>query len=63
MKGVFPWLVPWACSADTRDFCFALAALVGQVQNIFFLTGHYFKSFGPIAKQAGQAAFAGSPAS
>jgi hypothetical protein len=29
MKGVIPMLVPWACSAGTRDFCSALAALVG----------------------------------
>jgi hypothetical protein len=37
MKGVIPFrLVPWASSAGTRDFCSALAALVGQGQNIFF---------------------------
>ncbi len=35
-----------------------LAALVGPVQNIFFITAHYFNSFVPIAqqRQAGQAA-------
>ncbi len=32
---VLPWLVRWACCAGTRDFCPALAALVGPVQNIF----------------------------
>jgi hypothetical protein len=48
-------LVRWARSAGTRDFCPALAALVGQVQNNFFLTVHYFTSFVPIALQAGQA--------
>ncbi len=31
------WLVCWACSADTKDFCSALSALVGLVQNIFSL--------------------------
>jgi hypothetical protein len=41
---------------STRDFCPALAALVGPVQNIFFLTVHYFNSFVPITQQAGQAA-------
>ncbi len=35
MKVVHPWLVRWSCPAGTRDFCPALAALVGQVQNIF----------------------------
>ncbi len=55
MKGVLSWLAPWACRAGTRDFCPALAAPVGPVQNIFFLTVHYFNSFIPIAQQAGQA--------
>jgi hypothetical protein len=32
-----------------------LAALVGLVQNIFFLTVQYFNSFVPIAQQARQA--------
>jgi hypothetical protein len=36
-----------------------LAALVGPVHNIFFLTIHYFDSFAPIAQQAGQAAVQG----
>jgi hypothetical protein len=31
MKEVLSWLV---CFAGTRDFCFALAALVGPAQNI-----------------------------
>jgi hypothetical protein len=26
---VLPWLVRWVCGACTRDFCTALAALVG----------------------------------
>ncbi len=41
------------------DFCSALAALVGPVQNIFFLTLHYFHSFLPMVQQAGQAAVLG----
>ncbi len=44
-----------ACRAGTRDFGPALAALVGPVQNIFFLTEHYFTSFVPIIQHAGQA--------
>jgi hypothetical protein len=42
-----------------RDFFSALAALVGQVQNIFFLTIQYFNSFDPIGHQAGKAAVLG----
>ncbi len=53
MKGALPWLVSWACRAGTRDFCSTLAALVGPVQNIFFLTVHFFNSFVTIAQQAG----------
>ncbi len=59
LKRVLPWVVHWACRAVTRDFCSALAVLVGPVQNIFFLTVHYFNSFVPIAQQAGQAAVLG----
>ncbi len=59
MKGVFPWLVRWACRAGTRDFCSALAALVSPVQNIFFLAVHYFNFFVLIAQQARQAAVLG----
>jgi hypothetical protein len=33
------------------DFCSALAALVGSLQNKFFLTVNYFNSFVPIAKR------------
>jgi hypothetical protein len=55
MKGVLPWLVHWTCRAVTRDFYPALAALVGPVQNIFFITVHYFYSFVPIVQQSMQA--------
>ncbi len=51
-KGPFLGLLGLSCS--TRDFCSALAALVGPVQNNFFLTVHYFNSFVPIGQQAGQ---------
>ncbi len=41
MKGVFPWLVRWACHDGARVFCSAFSAQVGPVQNIIFLTVHY----------------------
>ncbi len=59
MKRALSWLVCWACADGTRDFCSALAALVGPVQNIFFLTVHYFNSFVFIPQQAGQSAVLG----
>ncbi len=62
MKGVLPWVVRWACSAGTRNFCSALPALVSPAQNIFFLTEHYFNSFVPIPppkKKAGGAVVLG----
>ncbi len=54
IKRVLPWLVPRARRVGTRDFCTAVAALVGPVENIFFLSVrvHYFTSFVPIAQQA-----------
>jgi hypothetical protein len=57
MKGVLSWLVRWACRAGTIGFC--SAALVGPVQNFYFLTVHYFNAFVPIVRQAGQAAMLG----
>ncbi len=36
------WLVRWACRTSTRDFYPAVDARVSLVQNIFFLTAHYF---------------------
>jgi hypothetical protein len=59
MKGVLSWLVRWACRAGTRDFCSALAALFGPVQNVFFLIVHYLNSFVLAAQQAGQAVVLG----
>jgi hypothetical protein len=56
VKGFLPCLVRWDCHAD---FCSALAALVGPVQNIIFLAVHYFNAFAPIIQQAGQAAVLG----
>jgi hypothetical protein len=52
-EGDLPWLFHWARPAGTRDFCPALAALVGPVQNMFFLAVPYFNSFVPFAQQAG----------
>ncbi len=47
-------MVRWARRAGTRDFCPALAVLVGPVQ-ISFLTGHLFSiDFVPVAQQAEQ---------
>jgi hypothetical protein len=37
MKGVPPWLVRWAYRAGTIDFCSALDALAGPIQNFFLL--------------------------
>jgi hypothetical protein len=45
---VFPWLVRWAGRASTKYFCLALAALVSQVQNIFFLPLHFLTLLVPI---------------
>jgi hypothetical protein len=59
IKEVRFWLVLLACRAGTRDFCSSLAALVGPVQNTFFLTIHHFHSFVPSAQQAGQATVLG----
>jgi hypothetical protein len=59
MKGVFPWLIRWACCVGTGDFCPALAVLVSSVQNIFFLTVHFFNSFVSTAQQVGQAVVLG----
>ncbi len=54
MKGVLPWLDRWSRLAGTGDFCPALAALLGPVQNIFFLAIHYSTSFVHFAQQPGQ---------
>jgi hypothetical protein len=61
LKVVLSWLFRWLALsfAVARDFCSALAALVGLVQNIFFLTVHYFNAFDPIAQQSGQTAVLG----
>jgi hypothetical protein len=49
MKGVLPWLGHWARLAGTIEFCPALAAVVSTVQNIPFLTAHFFNLFVLIA--------------
>jgi hypothetical protein len=50
-KGSF---LRWFVRAGTSDFCSALAALVGPVQNIFFLTVHYYSSFDPSPSKLGR---------
>ncbi len=63
-KGVLPWLVHLACRAGTIDFCPALAALGSPVQNIIFLTTHFFTLLVPSAHAATWAGSrAGSPVS
>ncbi len=47
------------CRAGTIDFCPALAALFGPVQNIIFLTAHFFTLLTPIVLQSGQAVVLG----
>ncbi len=42
-----------------RFFCSALAALVSPVQNIIFLTAHFFTSLVPIVQQPRQAVVLG----
>jgi hypothetical protein len=37
MKGALPWLVYWALHASTRGFCLASAALLGTVQNMYYV--------------------------
>ena len=51
------------CRAGTRDFCSALAALICPVQNICFLTAHFFNSFVPIAPASWAGSRAGPPVS
>jgi hypothetical protein len=41
-KGVLPWLLCWARHASTLELCPDLAQLVSTVQNIIFLTSHFF---------------------
>ncbi len=59
MKVVLPWLVCWARRAGTIDSCPALAVLVSPVQNIIFLTAHFFTLLVPIAQQPAQAVVLG----
>jgi hypothetical protein len=59
MKGVLPWLIRWACHVSSRDLYPALAALVSQEQNIFFLSVHCFNFCVPIAQQPRQSVVQG----
>ncbi len=62
MKGILPWL---ARRAGTMEFCPSLAAPVNPVQNIIFLTKHFFTLLVPITQQSGHwtGSRAGSPVS
>ncbi len=61
---VLPWLVRWDFRTGTRDFCSALAALVGSVQNIFFLARTLFQFLCPHYRPASWAGSrTGSPVS
>ncbi len=59
MQGVLRLLDRWARRAGTTYFCPTLAALVSQVQNIIFLTAHFFTLLVPITQQPGQAVVLG----
>jgi len=53
MKGALPWFDCWACSTGTRDFCPALAALVGPVHRKLFQNSIYlFPSPSKLGKQS-----------
>ncbi len=54
------WLVCWACRAGTRDFCSALAALVGPVK-IFFSSPYTILIFFPHQTARWAGSRAGSP--
>ncbi len=54
------WVGSLGSSCWYKKFLSCLGcSIVGPIQNIFFLTVHYFKSFVPIAQQAGQAVVSG----
>ncbi len=48
------WSAGWDRRAGTRDFCSALAALGGPVQNIFFFNVHNFILFSPSPSKLGR---------
>ncbi len=54
---ILGWFLP--CRASTIDFCLALAALFSPLQNLIFLTAHFFTLLVPIARQPGQAGVLG----
>jgi hypothetical protein len=59
MQEVLPWLVRWALRAGMRDFCPALAALVGPVHKIFFPRPTLFIFVCPHRPASGQAVVQG----
>jgi hypothetical protein len=63
MKGGLSWLGPWAYPAGTRYYCFALAALVGQIQNIFCPHRTLYQPLCPHPPASWTGSRAGSPVS
>ncbi len=63
MKEVISCLVFWACRAGTRDFCSALATLVGPVVKHFFSHRKLFQFFCPHRTASWARSHAGSPVS
>ncbi len=61
--GILPWLVRWACHVGTRDFYFALGALVSPVQNIFSSPYTIFQILCPNRPASWAGSRAGSPVS
>jgi hypothetical protein len=59
MKRVLSWLVRWNRRASTVDICLAFDALISPVENIIFLTVHFFTFLVPIIQQPGQAGVLG----
>jgi hypothetical protein len=59
MGSFLGYLVRWDCRAGTRDYCSALATLVGPVQNIFSSSYTFSILLSPSAQQAGLAAVLG----
>jgi hypothetical protein len=55
MNGVRPWSFRWGRFVPVQKIFVLPWGLHKSVQNIFFLTGHFFTSFVSIAQQAGQA--------
>jgi hypothetical protein len=60
---VGPFMLGWACRAGTRNFSFALGALVGPVQNISFPRRTLVQCLCPHRLASWAGSHAGSPVS